>query len=60
MIVSDAPSSGITYNHHSDDSRGVIYDRNMFIVQATELKSFFTFVKIIIVFAQRAVDDKNI
>jgi len=35
MIVSDTPSCGITYAHHSDDSRGIIYDRNMFIVQAT-------------------------
>ncbi len=35
MIVSDAPSCGITYDHHSDDSSGIIYDRNMFIVQAT-------------------------
>jgi hypothetical protein len=34
MIVSDAPNCGVTYNHHSDDYRGVIYDRNMFIVQA--------------------------
>ncbi len=25
MIVSDAPSCGVTYNHHSDNSRGVIY-----------------------------------
>jgi len=24
-IVSDAPSCGITYGHHSDNSRGVIY-----------------------------------
>jgi hypothetical protein len=23
-IVSDAPSCGITYNHHYDDSRGTI------------------------------------
>jgi len=35
MIVSDAPYCGVTYNRHSDDSRGIIYDRNMFIVQAT-------------------------
>jgi hypothetical protein len=34
-IVSDAPNCGVTYNHHSDDTRGVIYDCNMFIVQAT-------------------------
>ncbi len=25
MIVSDAPSCGVTYNRHSDGSRGVIY-----------------------------------
>ncbi len=25
MIVSDAPSCGITYGHHSYDTRGVIY-----------------------------------
>jgi len=24
-IVNDAPSCGITYEHHSDDSRGVIF-----------------------------------
>ncbi len=24
-IVNDASSYGVTYNHHSDDSRGVIY-----------------------------------
>ncbi len=36
MTASDAPSCGITYDHHSDDSRGVIYDCNVFIIQATE------------------------
>ncbi len=35
MIISDAPNLRITYNRHSDDSRDVIYDRNMFVVQAT-------------------------
>ncbi len=25
MIISDAPSCGIAYNGHSDNSRGVIY-----------------------------------
>ncbi len=25
MIVSHAPSCGVTYNRHSDDSRGIIY-----------------------------------
>jgi hypothetical protein len=24
-IVGDAPSGGVNYNHHSDDSRGVNY-----------------------------------
>ncbi len=36
MIVSDAPSCGVTYDCHSDDSSGFTYDRNMFIVQATD------------------------
>ncbi len=46
-IVSDAPNCGITYNCHSDYSRGVIYDHNVFIVQANEfaanikLKKFY-------------------
>ncbi len=35
IIVSDAPSCVITYGHYSDDSRGIIYDCIMFIVQAT-------------------------
>ncbi len=30
---SDAPSCGITYDHHSDYSRGVIYNLNVFITQ---------------------------
>jgi hypothetical protein len=25
MILSDTPSCGVTYDHHSDNSRGVIY-----------------------------------
>jgi hypothetical protein len=33
--ISDAPSCCITYSCHSDDFRVVIYDRNIFIVQAT-------------------------
>ncbi len=34
MIASDAPSCDITYNHHSDDSIGVIYTlREHFKVQ---------------------------
>ncbi len=35
MIVSDIPSCGITYNHNSDDSVGIIYNLNMFIIKAT-------------------------
>jgi hypothetical protein len=38
MITSDAQSCGITYDHHSDDSRGIIDDCNVFIKQATDLK----------------------
>jgi len=38
----DAPSCGITYGHHSDDSRGVIYDRNIFIKQATDFVSSYS------------------
>jgi hypothetical protein len=30
MMVNNAPSCGITYDRRSDDSRHVIYDRNMF------------------------------
>jgi hypothetical protein len=33
--LSDFPSCGVTCDRHSDDSSGVIYDHNMFIVQAT-------------------------
>ncbi len=33
MVISDAPSCGITYDHHSDNSTGIIYDRNMFMVE---------------------------
>jgi hypothetical protein len=36
VIWSDAPSCGITYDHHSDNSRGVIYTpREHLIVQAS-------------------------
>jgi hypothetical protein len=35
MTVSDAPSYGNTYDHHSENSRGVIYNLNIFITQAT-------------------------
>ena len=31
MTISDAPSCYITYDHHSDDSRGFIYDVKCFI-----------------------------
>jgi hypothetical protein len=37
MIISDTSSCGITYNHHSDYSRGVIYDGNIFIIQVPGL-----------------------
>jgi hypothetical protein len=32
-IVSDDPNCGVTH----DDSRGVIYDRKIFIIEATEV-----------------------
>ncbi len=35
-IVSDASDCCVTCDIHSDDSSYVIYDHNMFIVQATE------------------------
>jgi hypothetical protein len=41
MTASDAPSCGFTYDHHSDDSRGVIYDRNIFIIQDIWWKKFY-------------------
>jgi len=31
MTLSDAQSCGITYDQHSDNSRGVIYDLNIFV-----------------------------
>jgi hypothetical protein len=34
-ITYDAPSCGITYDHYSDESRGINYDRNVFVVQST-------------------------
>ncbi len=36
-IVSDAPSCGVTYNHHSDDSRGIIFNHYKFIVEANDV-----------------------
>ncbi len=32
MNISEAPSCGITYDHHIDDSRGFIYDHNIFVL----------------------------
>ncbi len=29
---------GVTYNHHFDDSRGIIYDQNIFIIQTTGVR----------------------
>ncbi len=40
--VSDAPSCGVTYDCHPDDSRGVIYDRSIFIIQATGVSNMVT------------------
>jgi hypothetical protein len=42
MIISDTPSCGINYDRHSDDSRGIIYDHTMFIVQATDNDIFLS------------------
>jgi hypothetical protein len=39
--VSDAPSCGITYNRRSDDCRGVIYGRNIFMMEAQVGQMFF-------------------
>jgi hypothetical protein len=46
--VSDTPSSGITYNHHYENSRGAIYDRNIFIIQANGVCSAKPFMAVII------------
>jgi hypothetical protein len=35
MTISVAPSCGVTYDHHSYNYIGVIYDCNIFIIQAT-------------------------
>ena len=40
-IIRDTPSCGVTYDCHSDDSRGIIYNHNIFIIQAAEIKTFF-------------------
>jgi hypothetical protein len=37
MITSDDPSCSVTCDRHSNDSRGIIYDHTMFIVQATKV-----------------------
>ncbi len=37
MTLGGAPSCGITYDCHSDDSRDVIYIYNTFIIQATRV-----------------------
>jgi hypothetical protein len=34
MAVSDISSCCITYDHHSDNSGGVIYNRNIFVILA--------------------------
>ncbi len=35
MIISDPTTWSITYDYHSDNFRGVIYDCNMFRIHAT-------------------------
>jgi hypothetical protein len=42
-FISDVTDMSITYDRHSDDSRGVIYDHNIFIIQATVLKDTTSF-----------------
>jgi hypothetical protein len=45
-IVSDVPSCGITYSRHSDNSRSVIYDRILFVIQATDrIRKCYTMLK---------------
>jgi hypothetical protein len=34
MIISDAATWSVTYDYHLDASRDVIYDHNVFIIQA--------------------------
>jgi hypothetical protein len=43
-IVSDTTTWSITYNHHSDDSRDVIYDCNIFLNQATDYSAILVVV----------------
>ncbi len=40
-IVGETITWSITYDHHSDNSSGVIYDRNIFIIQATGQVSWY-------------------
>jgi hypothetical protein len=35
MIVGDATTWSVTYDHQYDESWGVIYDHNIFTIQAT-------------------------
>jgi hypothetical protein len=35
--ISYATTWSITYDHHSDDSRGVIYDRNIFTIHTRKV-----------------------
>jgi hypothetical protein len=39
MTINGTPSCGITYNCHSGDSRDIIYNCNIFIIQATGVTS---------------------
>jgi hypothetical protein len=39
MILSDAPNCGGTYDCHSDDARGIIYDLKMFMEQVVGVVS---------------------
>ncbi len=36
MIISDDTTCGIAYHHHSDNSRGVIYDPYIFMIQTND------------------------
>ncbi len=35
-IIGEATTLSVTYDRHSENSRGVIYDHNIFIIQATD------------------------
>jgi hypothetical protein len=43
MFKVQATSCGVTYGRHSDNSRGIINERNLFIVQATEASTIKTY-----------------